>query len=83
MTSGMVCFHRYWNSASRTPRCPLNPISLRWGLLRPRRDEYVDHFQIDIGKGNLGFTDLEICWRQCLGVFKDPIYALTEVFLFQ
>ncbi len=23
-----------------------NPISLKWGLLRPRRDESVDHFQI-------------------------------------
>ena len=24
MTSEIVCFHRYWNSASQTPRCPLN-----------------------------------------------------------
>ncbi len=24
MTSEIVCFQRYWNSASGTPRCPLN-----------------------------------------------------------
>ena len=24
----------------------LNPISLKWGLLRPHRDESVDYFQI-------------------------------------
>ncbi len=24
MTSEIVCFHRYWNSAFPTPRCPLN-----------------------------------------------------------
>ena len=34
-------------------------------------------------KGKLGFPGLEICWKLCLGVFKDPIYALTEVFLFK
>ncbi len=25
MTSEIECFQRYWNSASRTPRCPLKP----------------------------------------------------------
>ncbi len=24
LTSEIVCFHRYWNSASRTPSCLLN-----------------------------------------------------------
>ncbi len=27
---------------------PINPISLKWGLLRPRRDESVDNFQIGL-----------------------------------
>ncbi len=32
MTSEIVFFHGYWNSAFQTPRCPLNRL---WGILRP------------------------------------------------
>ena len=52
-----------------------------------RRCQYFSHnLQLHDGcseKYSLGISDLEMCWRQCLGVFKDPIYALTEVFMFK
>ncbi len=43
-------------------------MPFKWGLLRPRRDESVDHFQIDLAYMSI-FSRLEICWRQFLGVF--------------
>ena len=50
--------------------CRREPRSQHWGWGGPQW-------------ANIGFSGLLICWRQCLGVFKDPIYALKEVFLFK
>ncbi len=40
-----ICTNNIYTSTTCS-RQRVNPISLKWGLLRPHRDESVDHFQI-------------------------------------
>ena len=38
MPSEIVCFRRYWNGVSRTPRCPLNRAGGQAALMVPRAE---------------------------------------------
>ncbi len=80
MTSEIVCFHKHWNNASRTPSCPfMAPTPSKQGISAPFHAMLFHCHKVRIPQDSL-HVFLQCC-TEFLGCFG-PICVFLFLFLF-